>query len=157
MLKIRRPLGRLIFNMGITIPGKTVFLIETGPWMPVFWGYPPPSHDYPYYWPVHIGSWVHTIEQFILDPKSKQDKVKVTNLKNLPKLQIFEFWKKNLYATQFLKLLDKVCKDEMDTASIVEDTEQTRFCPQMDKRTDRRTEAQTRWNQYTPLQLCWVW
>ena len=29
MLKIRRPLGRLIFNMGITIPGKTVFLIET--------------------------------------------------------------------------------------------------------------------------------
>ena len=26
MLKIRRPLGRLIFNMGIAIPGKTVFL-----------------------------------------------------------------------------------------------------------------------------------
>ena len=32
MLKIRRPLGRLIFNMGIAIPGKTVFLIETTPW-----------------------------------------------------------------------------------------------------------------------------
>ena len=32
MLKIRRPLGRLIFNMGIAIPGKTIFLIETGPW-----------------------------------------------------------------------------------------------------------------------------
>ena len=32
MLKIRRPLGRLIFNMGITIPCKTVFLIETAPW-----------------------------------------------------------------------------------------------------------------------------
>ena len=31
MLKIRRPLGRLIFNMGIAIPGKTVFLIETAP------------------------------------------------------------------------------------------------------------------------------
>ena len=28
----------------------------------------------------------HSIDQFILDPKSKQDKVKVTNLKNLPKL-----------------------------------------------------------------------
>ena len=28
---IRRPLGRLIFNMGIAIPGKTVFLIETAP------------------------------------------------------------------------------------------------------------------------------
>ena len=31
MLKIRRPLGRLIFNMGIAIPGKTLFLIETAP------------------------------------------------------------------------------------------------------------------------------
>ena len=31
MLKIRRPLGRLILNMGIAIPGKTVFLIETAP------------------------------------------------------------------------------------------------------------------------------
>ena len=37
MLKIRRPLGRLIFNMGIAIPGKTVFLIETGPWSLVIW------------------------------------------------------------------------------------------------------------------------
>ena len=33
MLKIRRPLERLIFNMGIAIPGKTVFLIETAPWL----------------------------------------------------------------------------------------------------------------------------
>ena len=38
MLKIRRLLGRLIFNMGIAIPGKTVFLIETAPWICV-------SHD----------------------------------------------------------------------------------------------------------------
>ena len=30
----------------------------------------------------------HTIDQLILDSKYKQDKVKVTNLKNLPKLQI---------------------------------------------------------------------
>ena len=35
MLKIRRPLGRLIFNMGIAIPGKTVFLIEMAPWIPL--------------------------------------------------------------------------------------------------------------------------
>ena len=47
--------------------------------MPAFWGYPPPPHDYPYHW-------------VILDPKSKDDKVKVTNLKNSPKFQIFEFW-----------------------------------------------------------------
>ena len=32
ILKIRRPIGRLIFNMGIPIPRKTVFYIETGPW-----------------------------------------------------------------------------------------------------------------------------
>ena len=38
MLKIRRPLGRLIFNMGMAIPGKTVFLIETAPSM-LSWRY----------------------------------------------------------------------------------------------------------------------
>ena len=50
--------------------------------MPAFWGYPPPPHDYPYHW-------------VILDPKSKEDKVKVTNLKNSPKFQIFVFWNKH--------------------------------------------------------------
>ena len=48
---------------------------------PAFWGYPPPPHDYPYYW-------------VILDPKSKDDEVKVTNWKNLPKFQISKFWNK---------------------------------------------------------------
>ena len=37
MLKIRRPLGRLIFNMGIAIPGKTIFLIETAPRILALW------------------------------------------------------------------------------------------------------------------------
>ena len=32
MLKIRRPNGHLIFNMGIPIPGKDGLYIETGPW-----------------------------------------------------------------------------------------------------------------------------
>ena len=77
----------------------------------------------------------HTIDQFTLNPKSKQDKV--INLKKLLKFQIFQFWKKTLHATQFLKLLDKMCKFEMDTANIVEDTEQTRFCPQTDRRKDK--------------------
>ena len=40
--------------------------------MPGFSGYPPPPHDYPYNW-------------VILDPKSKDDKVKITNLKNSQK------------------------------------------------------------------------
>ena len=39
---------------------------------PAFWGYPPPPHDNPYYWPVHFESQVHTIDQFISYPKSKQ-------------------------------------------------------------------------------------
>ena len=39
MLKIRRPTGRLIFNMGIPLPGKTVFYIETGPRpLAISWG-----------------------------------------------------------------------------------------------------------------------
>ena len=48
---------------------------------PAFWGYHPPPHDYQYY-------------SVILDPKSKKDKVKVTNLRNLPKFKIFKLWSK---------------------------------------------------------------
>ena len=43
---------------------------------------PPPPHGYPFYW-------------VNLDPKSKEDKVKVTNLNNSPNFQIFEFWNKH--------------------------------------------------------------
>ena len=43
-------------------------------------------------------------------------------------------------ATHHLKLFDEMCKYEMDPASIVEDTEWIRFCPQMDRRTDRQTD-----------------
>ena len=59
---------------------------------PAFWGYPPPPHDYPYHW-------------VILDPKSKEDKVKVTNLKNSPKFQIFEFWNGHYTRHTFLNCL----------------------------------------------------
>ena len=115
--QITIPYMQLFWNLILTRTTRT----------PAFWGYPPPPHDYPLYW-------------VILDPKSKEDKVKVTNFKNLPKFQIF---KQTLHATHLLKLLDKMCKYEMDPMSIVKDTEQTRFCPQ--------TDRQTRWNQYTPL------
>ena len=69
-------------------------------------------------------------------------KIEATYSKNLPKLQLFEFWKikTTLHATHLLKLLDKMCKYEMDLVSIVEDTEQTRFSPQTDRRTDGRTD-----------------
>ena len=59
---------------------------------PAFWGYPPLPHEYPYYW-------------VILDPKSKEDKVKVTNLKNLPKLQIYVFWNKHYMEHNFWSCL----------------------------------------------------
>ena len=72
----------------------------------------------------------HTIDHFILDPKSKQDNV--THLKNLTKLQICPVVTKSLQATH-LKLLDTMCKYDMDPASIIEDTERTWFCPQTDK------------------------
>ena len=90
---------------------------------PAFWGYPTPPNDYPYHW-------------VILDPKSKEDKVKVTNLKKSPKF--------------LLKLLDKMCKYEMDPMSIVEDTERTRFCPQTDRRTDGQGDTSV-----PPFQLRW--
>ena len=41
--------------------------------------------------------------------------------------------KQAFHRTHDLKLLDKMCKYEMDPTSIVEDTERTRFCPQTDK------------------------
>ena len=51
--------------------------------MLVFWEYPLLPHDYPYY-------------ASISDPMSQQDKVKVINSENLPKIQIKELHN-NLY------------------------------------------------------------
>ena len=47
------------------------------------------------------------------------------------KLLIF-FIQKTQHATHILKLVDKICKYEMNLASIVEDTEQTQFGLQRD-------------------------
>ena len=108
--------------------------------MPLFWEYPLLPHDFPYYW-------------FILDPKSKQNKVKVTNVKKLPKIKIFEFCKK------LDKMLDKMCEYETGLVSIVEDTEWTRFHPQTDGQMERLTDGwmdrRTAWNQHNPFQLQW--
>ena len=96
--------------------------------MPVFWGCPLPPHDYPYYW-------------VILNPKSKEDKVKVIDLKECAKILNFLILTQSLHATRLLKLLDKMCKYEMELTCIVEDTERTRFCPQTDRRTDRQGQT----------------
>ena len=94
--------------------------------MPAFWGYALPPHDYPCYWPVDIGS---------------QKKVKTRQSQNYKFKKIeFEF-DKTLHAAHLLKLLDEMCKYEMDPASIVEYTERTPFCPQMDRQTDGQGET----------------
>ena len=62
------------------------------------------------------------------------------NFKEFAKITKFWIVKQTLHATHILTLLDKMCQFEMDLMSIVEDTERTRFCPQTDRRTDRRTD-----------------
>ena len=52
----------------------------------------------------------------------------------------FLILKRALHATHLLKLLDKMCKYEMDPMSIVEDTERTWFCPQTDRQIDGQTD-----------------
>ena len=54
-----------------------------------------------------------------------------------------EFFQQSLHAADFLKLLDKMGKYEMDPASIVEDTERTRFGLHTDGQTDGRTDRRT--------------
>ena len=90
-------------------------------------------------------------------------------------VKISNFWisKQTLHATHLLKLLDKMCKYEMDAMSIVEDTEWTRryradtilstdrFCPQRTQFCPHlllkiqsghdSVHRRTMWNQYTPL------
>ena len=61
--------------------------------------------------------------------------------KEFDKISIFCILKQPLHATHLVKLLDKMCKYEMDPMSIVENTERTRFCPQTDRRTDGQCET----------------
>ena len=48
----------------------------------------------------------------------------------------FLILKPTLHATHLRKVLEKMCKHEMDPTSIIEDTEQTWLCPQTDRQTD---------------------
>ena len=67
------------------------------------------------------------------------------------KISNFQILKQTLQATHLLKLLDKMCKYEMDPTSIRDDTKRTRCCPQTDRRTDGQGETsiplfQLRWS-----------
>ena len=102
---------------------------------PAFWGYPPLPHDYPYYW-------------VILDPKSNDDKVKVTNFKNLPKFQIFEFWNGHYTRHTFWSCLIRCANMKWIRWVLLKiqsghDSVHRRTDRQTDGRTDRRTDGQT--------------
>ena len=101
---------------------------------PAFWGYPPAASWLPIVLS-HIGSQV------------KRRQSQSYKFKEFAKISNFLILKQTLHVTHLLKLLDKMCKYQMDSTSIVEDTGRTRLCPQTDRR--------TRWNQYTPFQLRW--
>ena len=92
---------------------------------------------------------IHSIESYWI-PSQKKTKSKLQILKNSPKFHICKILKQTLHATHLLKLLDKMCKYEMDPTSTVEDTEGTGFCPQTDRQTDRQGETSI-----PPFQLRW--
>ena len=136
-------------------------------WTPPFCEYPPPPHDYPYYW--FMSWWRHQMETLsallaicagnsshpkashgalmfslicawingwvsngeasdlirhhahydvpvISHPKSNQDRVKVTNLNKMAKIQYLELCKENLHTTH---LLITMCKWEMEWVRLV--------------------------------------
>ena len=104
-------------------------------------GYRTPPHDYLYYW-------------VILDPKSKEDKVKVTNLNNLPKFQIFEFWNKCDARHTFWNYLIK-CANIKWIQWVLLKIQSGH--DSVHRRTDGREERRTRWNQYSSLSTSLKW
>ena len=96
---------------------------------PAFWGYPPPPHDYPYHW-------------VILDPKSKDDKVKVTNFKNLPKFQIFQFGNWHYTRHTFWSCLIRCANVKWIRWVLlkIQSGHDSSIDGQTDRRTDRRTD-----------------
>ena len=83
----------------------------------------------------------HTIDSYWIPSQKKQSQ----NYKFREKISNYE-----TNFTHLLKLLDKMCKYELDPTSIVEDTEGTQFCPQTDRRTDEQGETSI-----PPFQLHW--
>ena len=84
----------------------------------------------PAFWDTPAAPWLPILTS---DFKSKQDKVKVTNFKKLPKYQILKFQ----HATHLLKFLDKMCEYKMDPTRTVGATERTQDAGRRDGWTDR--------------------
>ena len=81
-----------------------------------------PPHNYPY-----------TIESYWIPSQKKRKST--LEIQRICHNFIFLILKQTTHVTHLLKLLDKMCKYEMDPTSIVEDLERTRFCPETDGRT----------------------
>ena len=93
------------------------------------------SDDYPYHW-------------VILDPKSKEDKVKVTHLKKSPKFQNFEFWNGHYTRHTFWSCLIR-CANMKWIRWVFLKIQSGH--DSVHRRTDGLTDRRTRWYQYTPL------
>ena len=112
---------------------------------PAFWEYPPPPHDYPYYW-------------VILDPKSWEDKVKVTNLKNLLRFPILKFCNKiDTWYTFWSCLIRNIkCKYKWSQQVLLKiQSGQDHVHRRTDRQTNGRTDRRTRWTSIPPSQLRW--
>ena len=94
----------------------------------------------------------HTIDSYqIPSQQSNQDKVKVTNLKFFPKIQMLEFYKKNYTPHTFWSCLTRCINTKW--IWLVLWKLQSRHHSvhwQMDERKDGLTDGQRTWNQYTP-------
>ena len=108
-----------------------------------FWEYPPcRPHDYPYYW-------------FISDPMLWQDKVKVTNFKILPKIQILEFCNNHYMQHTFWSCLIRCANIKWIRQVLWKIQSRHDFVHRrMDRRTDRQTDGRCE-TSIPPFQLCW--
>ena len=94
----------------------------------------------------------------ILDSKSKEDKVKVTKLKNLPKLQILKFWNKHDTRHTFWSCLIR-CTNMKWIRRVLFRIQSGH--DSVHRRTDGRADVQTEGRTdevnpvYTPFQLRW--
>ena len=83
----------------------------------------------------------HTIESYWIPSKKGQSQS--YKFKEFAKVSNVSILKQTLHMTHLRNLLDKMCKYEMDTTSIGEDTERIRFCPQTDKWMYIRVDVRT--------------
>ena len=111
--------------------------------MPAFWGYPPPPHDYTYRW-----------------SQVNRRQSQSYKFKEFAKISNHWILKQTLHVTHLLKLLNKMCKDELDPASIVEDTARALFCLQTDRRPDGQGETSIPFNFVESrgiIMIRWLW